>query len=84
LSPLVAAAEQDDDGLATPGVIKPVSRPVIDAKFANSTPDRFGIAEVSSGNPADPADDLQTGALIRAESQFVKSGVSRTSIIQPM
>jgi hypothetical protein len=83
LGPLVASAEQDDDSLAAPGEINPVSRPVIDAKLANRTSDRLGITEVSSGNPADPANDLQAGALIaQAESQLAKSGVSRTSIMQ--
>jgi len=37
---------------------------VIDAKLVNRTSDRLGIAEVSSGNPADPANNLQPGALI--------------------
>jgi hypothetical protein len=44
--------------------INPVSGAMVDAKLANRTSDRLGIAEVSSGNPADPANDLQAGALI--------------------
>jgi hypothetical protein len=48
LGPLVAAAEQDDDGLAAPGVVNPVSRPVVDAKLVDRATDRLGIAEVSA------------------------------------
>jgi hypothetical protein len=50
--------------LLRPDVVNPVSRPVVDAKLVNRATDRLGIAEVSSGNPADPANDLQAGALI--------------------
>jgi hypothetical protein len=52
---------------------------MVDAKLANRTSDRLGIAEVSSGNPAN---DPQAGALIVQANHFVKSGVSRTSTMQ--
>jgi hypothetical protein len=37
---------------------------VVDAKLTDGTSDRLGIAEVSGGNPADPANNMQAGALI--------------------
>jgi len=64
LRSLVAAADQDDDGLAAPGEINPVSGAMIDAERANRSSDRLRVTEVSSGNRADPANDLQAGALI--------------------
>jgi len=50
--------------LPRPDVVNPVSRPVVDAKLVNRATDRLGITEISGGNPADPANDLQAGALI--------------------
>jgi hypothetical protein len=69
LRSLVAAAEQNNDGLAAPGVIKSVSGTVVDAKFADRTPHRFGVAKVSSGNPADPAKRSASGRADRSGRQ---------------
>lgn len=50
LSILVAAAKQDDDGLAFAHEIEPIARPVVDAHFEDAIPHTSCVPEITQSN----------------------------------
>src|SRR3954447_16487963 len=53
LGPFVAAAQQDDDGVAAPDEIHPIAGTVIDPHLRYAAADRFYVAGVAEREAAD-------------------------------
>jgi len=74
LAPLVAATQQEDQGLAAPREINAVARTAIDPQFVDPAASELGIAKQSDLNPRNTAFD-------RLDSDRVPQGVEPVSKI---
>jgi hypothetical protein len=57
LGTLVAAAKQHDDFFAPAREIDAISRPMVDADFADAVTDGFDVADKAVGDPVQPGGD---------------------------
>lgn len=61
---LGTAAEQQNDALAMPREVDPISRPMMNAQFADAIAKAFDIAHVAQGEPLDTYVNVSDGAIV--------------------